>query len=106
MTYRIKIVVAVALFSNLINTMCAQQEIWEEIYRDEQDVSSDGFSFGGFVGLCLLIAIIWIISKAVKVIKEERVRKMEQRKQNEKRTDDILSNIDGFINTLNENKEE
>jgi uncharacterized transporter YbjL len=105
MTYKDKIVMAIASVVASINKLLAQQWVWDEIDRDRQDTSSDGFSFGGIIVLCLLIAFIWLISKGIKVGKEEHARRMEQRKQNEKRTDDILSNMDDFINSLN-NKEE
>lgn len=105
MTYKDKIVIAIASVVASINKLLAQQWVWDEIDRDRQDTSSDGFSFGGIIVLCLLIAVIWLISKGIKAGKEEHAKRMEQRKQNEKRTDDILSNMDDFINSLN-NKEE
>lgn len=101
------IAIAIVTFYVSIDKLMAQQWVWDEIYRDRQDTASDDSSFGGFVGLCLFVAIIWIISKIVKVGKEEHTKRMKQRKQNEKKTDDILSNIDDLINSLNnKNKNE
>jgi len=100
-----KIIIAIASFVAPINKLLAQQWVWDEIDRDRQDTSSDGFSFGGFIGLCLIIGVIWLISKGIKAGKEEHAKRMEQRKQNEKRTDDILSNMDNLINSLNNKKD-
>lgn len=105
MTYKDKTVIAFASFVALINKLLAQQWVWDEIDKDRQDTPSDGFSFGGFIGLCLLIVVIWLISKGIMVGKEEHAKRMKQRKQNEKRTDDILSNMEDFINSLNNKKD-
>lgn len=105
MTYFDKIVIAIASFVASVNTLLAQQWVWDEIDGDRQGASSDGFSFGGIILLCLIVAVIWLISKGIKVGKEEHAKRIEQRKQNEKKTDDILSNMDSFINSIN-NKED
>ena len=105
MTYKDKIVIAFASFVASINQLFAQQWVWDEIDKDYQDTSSDGVSFVGFIGLCIIIAVIWLISKGINAGKEEHAKRMKQRKQNEKRTDDILSNMDNLINSLNNNKD-
>lgn len=87
------------------NKLLAQQWAMDEVYDDWRDTSSDEISIGGVIGLVVLIGIIWLISKGVKAAKEEHTRKMELRKKNEKKTDDIISNIDRIMNSINQKRE-
>ena len=100
-----KIVIATTSFFILINKLMAQQWVWDEIEKERQDTPSEGFSFSGFILLCVLVAIIWLISKGVKIGKEEHAKRIERRKQNEKKTNDILSNMDNIINSINAKNE-
>lgn len=100
-----KIQAAIGLLLIAKNKLLAQQWAMDEAYDDWSDTSSDGFSIKGFICFAVLIGIIWLISKGVKVAKEEHTRKMEIRKKNEKKTDDIVSNIDQIINSINQKKE-
>jgi len=87
-----------------IDYVFAQQWGMDEAYYDWRDTSSEGFSVRGLFGLAILVGIIWLISKGVKAVKEEHARNMELRKQNEKKTEDILSNIDQVIDSINQKK--
>lgn len=100
-----KTVIATISFFVLINELIAQQWVWDEIEMERQDTPSEGFSFGGLILLCVLVAIIWLIGKGVKAGKEEHAKKIERRKQNEKKTNDILSNMDSIINSINTKNE-
>lgn len=100
-----KILSAVSLMLIAKNELFAQQWAMDEVYDDWRDTSSDSFSIGGLIGLVVLIGIVWLISKGVKVAKEEHTRKMELRKKNEKKTDDIVSNIDQIIHSINQKQQ-
>lgn len=100
-----KIFTAIGLFLISINKPRAQQWAMDEAYDDWRDTSSDGFSIGGVIGLLVLIGFIWLISKGVKTAKKEHEKKIELRKKNEKKTNDILSNIDNIIGSKNKKQE-
>lgn len=100
-----KIALAIGSLLIAINRLRAQQWAMDEAYDDWRDTSSDGFSVGGLIGLAVLIGVIWLISKGIKVAKEEHTKKMELRKKNEKKTDDIVSNIDKIMDSINQKKE-
>lgn len=100
-----KLLTAVSLLLIAKNKLHAQQWAMDEAYDDWRETSSDGFSVGGLIGLVVLIGIVWLISKGVKVAKEEHTRKMELRKKNEKKTDDIVSTIDKIIDSINQKQQ-
>lgn len=100
-----KLLTAVSLLLIAKNKLHAQQWAMDEAYDDWRETSSDGFSVGGLIGLVFLIGIVWLISKGVKVAKEEHTRKMELRKKNEKKTDDIVSTIDKIIDSINQKQQ-
>ncbi len=85
----------------LINHVFAQQWGMDEAYDDWLDTRSDGFSLGGLFVLAILVGVVWLISKGFKAVKEEHTRNVELRKKNEKKTEDIVSNIDQIINSIN-----
>ncbi len=76
----------------------AQQWVWDEIYEDQHSTPAES-PIPGIIGLGILIIIIWIIRGLIKYWKNELNKKKEIRKHNEKRTIDILSNIDSVINS-------
>ena len=88
----------------LINHVFAQQWGMDEAYYDWRDTRSEGFSIRGLLGLVILVGVIWLISKGVKAVKEEHEKNLELRKQNEKKTEDILSDIDQVIDSINQKK--
>ena len=83
----------------------AQQWGMDEAYYDWRDTRSEGFSIGGLFVLAIIVGIIWLISKGLKAAKEEHAKSMELRKKNEKKTEDILSNIDQVIDSINQKKQ-
>lgn len=83
----------------------AQQWGMDEAYYDWRDTRSEGFSIGGLFVLAFIVGIIWLISKGIKTAKEEHAKSMELRKKNEKKTEDILSNIDQIIDSINQKKQ-
>ena len=87
-----------------INYVFGQQWGMDEAYDDWRDTRSEGFSLGGLFVLAILVVVIWLISKGVKAVKEEHERNMELRKNNEKKTENILSNIDQIIDSINQKK--
>lgn len=89
----------------LISQVYAQQWGMDEAYYDWRDTRSDGFSIGGLFVLAIIVGIIWLISKGLKAAKEEHAKSMELRKKNEKKTEDILSNIDQVIDSINQKKQ-
>lgn len=100
-----KQLVILTALASFINQICAQQWVWDEIYEEQLDTPSEDFTLGGLICLCVLIGLIWFISKCVKIAKEEHRKKMELRKKNEKKTDDILSNMDHVIDCINHKAE-
>lgn len=100
-----KILTASGLLLIAKNKLFAQQWAMDEVYDDWRDTSSDDFSVCGLIGLAVLIGVIWLISKGIKVAKEEHTKKMELRKKNEKKTDDIVSSIDKIMDSINQKKD-
>ena len=86
------------------NHVFAQQWGMDEAYYDWRDTRSEGFSIRGLLGLVILVGVIWLISKGVKAVKEEHEKNLELRKLNEKKTEDILSDIDQVIDSINQKK--
>ena len=99
-----RILIAIGFLLIVKNKLLAQQWAMDEAYDDWRDTSSDGFSVRGLIGLAVLIGVIWLISKGIKCAKEEHTKKMELRKKNEKKTDDIISNIDNIMDSINRKK--
>ena len=76
----------------------AQSAYMHEAQEDAREGGGDFFT--AILGFVVLIVFAKIISSISKSVKKEHERKMEKRKRNEKKTDDILTNMDDIINSI------